>query len=74
MKAKYCSISLMCCFYLVIFKPVVMHMACCILRMSMNEALIGATINAAASLGISSTHGSLEIGKQADLIIVDAPR
>jgi len=54
--------------------PVVMHMACCVLRMSMNEALIGATINAAASLGMSSTHGSLEVGKQADLLIVDAPR
>lgn len=54
--------------------PVVMHMACCILRMSMNEALIGATINAAASIGKSDTHGSIEIGKHGDLVIVDAPR
>jgi len=54
--------------------PVVMHMACCILRMSMTETLIAATINAAASLGLSQTHGSLEVGKFGDLLIVDAPR
>ena len=54
--------------------PLVMHMACCILRMSMDEALAGATINAAASIGKSKTHGSLEIGKMADIVVVDAPR
>uniref|UniRef100_T2M6L2 Probable imidazolonepropionase n=1 Tax=Hydra vulgaris TaxID=6087 RepID=T2M6L2_HYDVU len=52
----------------------VMHMACCLLRMSMSEALIGATINAAASIGLSDSHGSIEVGKQADFIIIDAPR
>ncbi len=51
-----------------------MHLACVILRMSMNEALIAATVNAAASLGRSKTHGSIEVGKFADLLIVDAPR
>lgn len=54
--------------------PVVMHMACCILRMSMTESLIGATLNAAASIGLSKTHGSLEVGKQADILIIDAPK
>lgn len=56
------------------FQPIVMHMACCILRMSMAEALAAATINAAASLGLSHTHGSLEVGKVGDLLIIDAPR
>jgi imidazolonepropionase len=42
--------------------------------MSMPEALAAATINAASSLGKSATHGSLEVGKVADMIIVDAPR
>ena len=51
-----------------------MHLACCLLRMSMTESLIGATINAAYSLGLSQTHGSLEKGKYADLLVVDAPK
>ena len=51
-----------------------MHLASVILRMSMNESLVAATINSAASLGRSETHGSLEVGKVADLVIVDAPR
>ena len=51
-----------------------MHLACCLLRMSMTESLIGATINAAYSLGLSKTHGSLEKGKFADLLVVNAPK
>ena len=51
-----------------------MHLACVILRMSMNEALAAATINAAASVGRSKTHGSIEIGKVGDLLVIDAPR
>ena len=51
-----------------------MHLACCILRVSMTEALIAATINAAYSLGVSETHGSIEVGKVGDFIIVDSPR
>lgn len=52
----------------------VMHLACCTMKMTMEEALIGATINGAASLGLSKSHGSIEIGKQADLLVIDAPR
>lgn len=40
----------------------------------MSEVLTAATINAAASIGLSHTHGSLEVGKVADMIIVNAPR
>lgn len=51
-----------------------MHLACVNLGMTMEEALAAATINAAASLGRSHTHGSLEPEKVADMLIIDAPR
>ena len=51
-----------------------MHLATVNLRMSLNEALAASTINSAHSLGRSRTHGSIEKGKVADLIILDAPR
>ncbi|XP_073429295.1 probable imidazolonepropionase [Dendrobates tinctorius] len=54
--------------------PMVMHLACVNLKMSLNEALAAATINAAYSLGRSHTHGSLEVGKQGDAVIINAPR
>ncbi|CAI9166438.1 unnamed protein product [Rangifer tarandus platyrhynchus] len=54
--------------------PVVMHLACVNMRMSMPEALAAATINAAYALGKSHTQGSLEVGKQGDLIIINSPR
>lgn len=40
----------------------------------MPEALAASTINAAYALNRSQTHGSLEIGKQGDLVIINAPR
>ena len=49
----------------------VMHLACVNLRMSMSESLAAATINAAHSLGRSSTHGSIEEGKVADMLILN---
>ena len=55
-------------------QPVVMHLACVLMHMSMEEALVAATINAAASIGKSHSHGSLQVGKVADILIVDAPR
>lgn len=54
--------------------PLAMHLACIYLHMSMNEALVAATLNAAASIGRSKTHGSLEPGKFADLVIIKASR
>ena len=41
--------------------PVVMHLACVNLRMSLPESLAAATINSAHSLGRSETHGSIEV-------------
>lgn len=54
--------------------PLTMHLACVNLRMTMEESLVAATINAAASLGRAHSHGSLEPGKVADMLVIDAPR
>ncbi|XP_065436407.1 probable imidazolonepropionase [Chrysemys picta bellii] len=54
--------------------PLVMHLACVNMKMSMNEALAAATINAAYALRRSHMHGSIENGKQGDLIIINSSR
>lgn len=54
--------------------PVVLHLACVTMHMSMSEALVASTINAAASLGRADSVGSIEVGKQADLVVLDSPR
>ncbi len=43
------------------------------MNMNVNEIINAVTVNAAASLGISDKTGSIEIGKQADLLIFDMP-
>lgn len=42
--------------------------------MTMNEALVAGTLNAAASIGHSDMFGSLEVGKFGDMLILDAPQ
>ncbi|XP_067110694.1 probable imidazolonepropionase [Osmerus mordax] len=54
--------------------PMVMHLACVNMRMSMPEALAAATINAAYALGRSHSHGSLEVNKHGDLLVLNATR
>ena len=54
--------------------PMVMHLSCVLLSLSMEEALVASTINAAAALKRSERQGSLEVGKKADLLVLDAPR
>ncbi|KAJ3611956.1 hypothetical protein NHX12_020235 [Muraenolepis orangiensis] len=54
--------------------PLVMHLACVNMKLSMPEALAAATINAAYALGRSDTHGSLEAGKQGDLLLLNCRR
>ena len=50
--------------------PFVMTLACFGMNMTLEEALVGATLNAAASLDRAGSIGSLEAGKQIDAVIV----
>jgi imidazolonepropionase len=52
--------------------PLMMNMACTLFRMTPAEALLGVTLNAARALGLAQTHGSIELGKVADLCLWDA--
>lgn len=54
--------------------PMVMHLACVTMKLTMPEALVACTINAAHSIGRGSTHGAICVGRNADLVILDAPR
>jgi imidazolonepropionase len=49
----------------------VMAIACRYQKLLPSEALNAATINAAFAMGIGDTAGSLEVGKQADILILD---
>jgi imidazolonepropionase len=53
--------------------PLVMALACRYQRLLPGEALNACTINAAHAIGMGERVGSLEPGKQADLIILDVP-
>ncbi|MBN1220849.1 MAG: imidazolonepropionase [Anaerolineae bacterium] len=53
--------------------PLVMAIACRYQKLLPPEALNASTINAAHAIGLGHRLGSLEIGKQADLLIVGAP-
>ena len=50
--------------------PFVMSLACFAMNLTLEEALNGATINAAASIDRQDSIGSLEAGKQLDAVIV----
>jgi len=52
----------------------VMNMACTLFRMTPAEALRGLTLNAASALGLAREIGSLEVGKQADIVVWDVER
>ena len=51
--------------------PFAMALACFGMGLTFEEALAGATINAAASIDRHDRVGSLEPGKQADAVLVD---
>jgi imidazolonepropionase len=53
--------------------PLIIGLACLRLGLSPAEALVAATINAAYAVGEGERAGSLEPGKRADLVILDAP-
>lgn len=51
--------------------PFVMALACFGMNLTLEEALIGATLNAAASIDRQDTIGSLEVGKQFDAVVIN---
>jgi imidazolonepropionase len=51
--------------------PFVMTLACFGMNLTFEEALIGATLNAAASIDRADSIGSLEAGKQFDAVVVN---
>jgi imidazolonepropionase len=51
--------------------PFVFSLAVIQMRLSIEEALIGATLNAAYAVDLGRTLGSLDIGKKADFLILD---
>ncbi len=53
--------------------PLMMTIACTQMRMTPEEALVACTLNGAAALNLSSTLGSIELGKKADMIVADVP-
>jgi imidazolonepropionase len=51
-----------------------LNMGCTLFRLTPEEALAGVTRNAARALGIDETHGTLEPGKVADLVLWEIDR
>jgi imidazolonepropionase len=53
--------------------PMVFVLAVYELGLTIEEALTAATLNAASCLGMGDRIGSIEVGKQADLVLLNAP-
>ena len=51
-----------------------MNMACTLFKLTPQEAMLGATLNAACALGMQHEIGSLSVGKNADLALWDIER
>lgn len=51
--------------------PFVIGLAVMNMDMSPEEALVGATLNSAHAIGLADKVGSLDVGKQADILILD---
>ena len=49
--------------------PLMMNMACILFGLTVEEAFQAVTMNAAKALGVEHQKGSIEVGKQADLVI-----
>ncbi|MDH3255862.1 MAG: imidazolonepropionase [Acidobacteriota bacterium] len=54
--------------------PMIFVLAVYELGLSIEEALTAVTLNAACSLGLGQEIGSIEVGKWADLVLLDAPQ
>ncbi|HEY5609704.1 MAG TPA: imidazolonepropionase, partial [Thermoanaerobaculia bacterium] len=53
--------------------PMVIQLASLRMKMTVEEALTAATLHGAYSIGMSGEIGSVEVGKRADLTLLDAP-
>jgi imidazolonepropionase len=53
--------------------PFIIALACRYMRLLPGEAICAATINSAHAVGLGQVVGSLEPGKQADILILDVP-
>ena len=53
--------------------PAILALACLGLGLTIEEAITATTLNAAAAIDRADSIGSIEVGKQADLIVIDAP-
>jgi imidazolonepropionase len=53
--------------------PMVIVLAVLQMKLTIEEALVAATLNAACSLDLGEELGSIEVGKRADLVLLDAP-
>ncbi len=53
--------------------PLMMTIACTQMRMTPEEAITASTINAAAAVGLSDEVGSIEVGKKADMVVLNIP-
>ncbi len=53
--------------------PMIITIATLQMKMSVAEAITAATINAAHSLEMGDVTGSIEVGKQADVLVMDMP-
>ena len=53
--------------------PLMLTIACTQMLVTPEEAIAAATLNGAAALGLSHEVGSIEVGKQADIVLYDVP-
>jgi imidazolonepropionase len=53
--------------------PMVMSIACIQMRMTPTEVLVAATANAAAAINRQNRIGAIQVGMQADLVVLDVP-
>ena len=53
--------------------PMVIQLACLQMKMTVEEALTAATLHSACSLRLAGETGSIEPGKRADFVLLDAP-
>jgi imidazolonepropionase len=57
----------------VVSMPVILGLGARLYGFGVRELLAAATLNAAWTLGLQGTHGSIEVGKRADLLVLDGP-